>query len=265
MLSLFMDRSLQTYMRLCGVFTALGLVLYVAVCFWYKKKTKMQVNEKKAGEKAYLIVFGCLGIFTLLHFVRGYVPNLQDAAYEITLGNLESGSIMTVHPFLGQLSESTMPLRMQIPGLSSLYSALITISQQSPFIILCKIVPVIVWICGLMVYRAFAKELFAEDSAKQWIFLSAVAFMFLITAHSPGMPGYRLFYAGFSGETIRSVVLLPYTLYVSWKKKWLLTAIALLAEVCLVWTTYGIGYCALIAGCMVVIHLWFDRRCRNAS
>lgn len=269
LITIMTDRSLQTYTLLCGVFVLAGLIIYISCVYLLKKKGRLSGAERSGkssgSSKMYKSFFAVMLVFTCVHFIRGYVPDLQDAVYEITLGNLESGSIMSVHPFLGQAVENTMPMRMQIPGLSSLYSVLVTISQQSPYIILCKIVPLALWVCTMLLYRAFAEKLFPKDDRRQWLFLSFAAFFLLITSKSPGMPGYRLFFAGFSQESIRGILLLPYTLYVSWQRKRLLTVVALLAEICLVWTTYGIGYCAVAAACMWGVHLWSDRRCKHAS
>ncbi len=266
LITLMTDKSLQTYTQLCTVFVIAGALVYTGTVFWMKRKGLIVSGEKSGGgNPLYKVLFAFLAGLILVHFLRGYVPDLQDAVYEIAIGNVESGSLMSVHPFLGRESDAAMPLRMQILGLSSLYSGLITISQQSPYIIICKIVPVAVLTCAVLVYRAFAQKLFPQDTDKQWLFMSLVVFIFLITSKSEGLAGYRLFYAGFSGETVRGAVLLPYTLYVSWQKKWLLAVLAVLAEACLVWTTFGIGYCAVIIVCMFALHLWADRRCKDAA
>ena len=267
LITIMTDRSLQTYTVLCSVFVLAGLLACIGLCIWIRRKTA--AGRKIAGIAArrspFMLCFAVLAGMTVYHFLGGYVPDLQDAVYEITLGNVESGSIMTVHPFLGNVTEASMPMRMQILGLSSLYSALITISKQSPYIIMCKVVPLVVWGLSILLYIAFAGELFPENIHKRWLFVSMVALVYLVTSGSTGLAGQRLFYAGFSGEAIRAVLLMPYTLYVSWQKKWHLAILALLAEVCLVWTTFGVGYCFLIAVCMFTVHLWIDRRGAHAK
>ena len=212
-----------------------------------------------------MILFAVLAGGTIVHFTKGYVPDIQDAVYEITLGNVSSGSIMSIHPFTGQVGQAAMPMRMQILGLSSLYSAFITISQQSPYMIMCKVVPMAVWALSIWLYWAFARILFPEDVHKRWLFVSVVVLVYMATSGGDGLVGQRLFYAGFSAETIRGALLIPYTLYVCWQKKWLLAVLAVLTEACLVWTTYGVGYCLVIAVCMYMVHLWLDRRCQHAA
>ena len=266
LLTLMTDQSLQTYNLLCGIFVLTGVLVYAGILTWWKRKAP-KLESKKAKRKVTWqgVLFVVLAVLTLVHFLRGYVPDLEDAVYEITIGNVESGRIMEVHPFLGQTGGSGMPLRMKILGLSSLYSSLITISQQSTYMIICKVVPIVVWSCTMLVYWAFGEKLFPEDRGKRRLFLSLIAFFFLITSKSTGLAGYRLFFAGFSGETIRGVLLIPYALYVSWQRKWILAVLAIVAEACLVWTTWGIGYCTVIVVCMLIVHLWMDRRCKHAS
>lgn len=266
LITLMTDKSLQTYTQLCTVFVIAGVLVYIVLLLRMKHKHPEAFACKgDRGRPLYKVFFVFLILLVSGHFMGNYVPDMQDAVYEVTIGNVESGRLMSVHPFLGCESEAMMPLRMQILGLSSLYSSLITISQQSPYIIVCKIVPVVVFCFTLLVYRAFAQKLFPQNRDKQWLFMNLIVFILLITSKSTGLAGYRLFYAGFSGETIRGVLLLPYTLYVSWQKKWLLTCLAVLTEACLVWTTFGIGYCTVVALCMFAVHFWLDRRCQNAA
>ncbi len=266
LITIWTNRTLETYILLCGGFVTAGLLAYIGfLCIFRHKIFPKKEKKDTKGWVGYPILFALLTIITIVFMQRSYTPLLQEATYDIVLGNVKQGEIMSVHPFLGTGDVSGMPFRMEILGLSSLYSCLITISKQTPYIILCKVVPTIVWICAMLIYKAFADKLFPASKDKQWLFLCFIAFFFLMTANSEGMAGQRLFYAGFSAETIRGVVLLPYAVYVSWQRKWLLALLSILAEACLVWTTYGIGYSSIIVGCMLVVHLWADRRCRHAA
>lgn len=274
LITIMMNRSLQTYTALCSVFVLVGFLAYAGLLIWMQRKGRLckavsvedgRVKVTAEQRSPFIWCFAILAGVTVYHFSCGYVPDLQDAVYEITLGNIANDRIMTVHPFLGTVTEASMPMRMQILGLSSLYSALITISQQSPYIIMCKVVPLVLWGLSILIYFAFAGKLFPNHAHKRWLFVSMVALIYLATSGSAGLVGQRLFYAGFSGETIRAVLLMPYTIYVTWQKKWYLAVLAVFAEVCLVWTTFGVGYCFLIAVCMFAVHLWMDRRGTHAE
>ena len=117
----------------------------------------------------------------------------------------------------------------------------------------------------MLLYWEFSKQVFAFDRHKRWIFISLIAFIYLITAGREGLVGYRLFFAGFSGESIRSLLLIPYTFLVCYRRKWLLALIAMFVEVCIAWTTYGVGYCFGIVVCMCMVHLLLDRRAEHAA
>jgi hypothetical protein len=268
LITIMTNKSLQTYTLLCMVFAVAGLLVYAGFLYWGVRKGKVRFRRSVTSSRKWnwgMLTFLAVFLLTAYHFCSGYVPQFEDATYEIVLGNLKSGGIMTVHPFLGTETEAAMPIRMRILGLSSIYSALITISQQSPFTIMCKMVPFTIWALSMLVYWAFSKELFSDSAEKRWIFISMVALVYLATSGGDGMVGYRLFYSGFSGETIRAAVLVPYTVYVSWQKRWFLAGIAVLAEICLVWTTFGVGYCLLIAVSMFLVHWFLDRRGRHAA
>ena len=270
LITILTDKSLQTYTDLCVVFVVAGFLAYIFLLFLGYRTGKLKAGIKEvSGTKKYwiwgILAFGIFAGVTVYHFCSGYVPQFQDAVYELVLGNLKSEKIMTLHPFLGTETEAAMPMRMRILGLSSLYSALITISQQSAYTIMCKVVPLVIWGLSILLYWEFSKELFPGNTEKRWIFISMIALIYLITSGSTGLVGNRLFYSGFSGETIRAALLMPYTLYVCWHKRWGLAFLAILAEACLVWTTFGAGYCLLIAIVMFIIHCFLNRRRKDAA
>lgn len=270
LITIFTDKSLQTYTRLCLVFVLAGFLVYIFLLFLGDRTGKLKIGTKEASgiqkgwNRGIIVFLICTGV-TVYHFWSGYVPEFQDAVYELVLGNLKAERIMTLHPFLGTDTEAVMPLRMRILGLSSFYSALITISQQSAYTIMCKVVPLVIWGLSILLYWEFSKELFPGNMGKRWTFISMIAVMYLITSGGTGLVGNRLFYSGFSGETIRAALLMPYTVYVSWCKKWYLALLAVLAEACLVWTTFGIGYCFLIAVGMFLVHCFLNRRRKDAA
>lgn len=273
-ITLFTDRSLETYTFLSCVLVFAGIFIYACLLFvLQKRRAKACINryDESVGKSAfgrenlpYIIVFGLLSVLSLLHFGKGYVPELSEGTFDIVLGNLQSGNIMVVHPFTGELSERVMPLRRQFVGLTSLYSGMANMFHMTAYEILCKIVPMILWILSMLLYWLFAQKLFL-DNAKRWLFLCAVSLFYLVSSGGTGMVGNQLFYAGFTGEAIRSALLLPYTLYVTWQKKWFLAVIALAVEACIVWTTYGIGYCFLVVVCMLFVHLFIKRRAHDAT
>lgn len=270
-ITLFTDRSLQTYTLLSCVFILLGVLGYASIRYlpFAKKravaaKGRIICRKPDKAEAPYIIAFAGLAAVTLRHFIKGYVPVLEEANFDIVVGNLQSGNIMGVHPFIGGTTELAMPMRRQLIGLTSFYSGLAEVTGLPAYRVLCQVVPVVLWVLSILLYWAFAEKLFSQRY-KRWLFISAVALFYLAGAGGEGLVGARLFYAGFSGEALRSTLLLPYALYVSWQKKWLLAALAVVMEVCVVWTTYGIGYCFPVVLCMFFVHLWMERRAGHAD
>jgi hypothetical protein len=49
------------------------------------------------------------------------------------------------------------------------------------------------------------------------------------------------------GTTMRNSILIPLVLYASLEKKWVLALACILAEICIVWTFWGLGVCVVIA------------------
>lgn len=274
-ITIFTDGTLQTYTQfscmfvLVGIFAYIGLILLARKKQWIVSETKTQMSQSYVKNylkehALYIVVFLVLAGISIAHFCVNYVPELSDGTYDIVLGNLQSGNIHKVHPFTGEIDAATMPLRRQIIGLPSFYSAIITLLDASTYTILCKMVPVCLWCLSMLMYWAFATKLF-EKTNERWLFIIAVALFYLVSKGGLGMPGRQLFVEGFTGEAIRSTLLMPYTLYVSWQKKWLLAVIAILVEACIVWTTYGVGYCLLIVVCMLFVHLFMKWRVKKCN
>ena len=274
-ITLFTDGSLQTYTQLGCVLVLVGIFAYIGFLCLAKRKQWITFSENSgmnfATAKSYvkdnlfsIVVFAILAFISIAHLCVNYVPELTDGTYDIVLGNLQSGNIHEVHPFIGDITESAMPLRRQVIGLASFYSALITVFDASVYTVLCKIVPICLWSLSMLLYWEFGTHLF-EKEKDRWLFVTVVALFYLVSNGGVGLVGAQLFRSGFTGEAIRSALLMPYVLYVSWQKKWLLAMIALIAEVSIVWTTFGIGYCFLIVVCMFLVHLFLKWRAKHAA
>lgn len=260
-ITLFLDRRLQTYNILSIICIVTGLLFIAGGAYFLKKNSRLQPSDTMfRGHWQYKVLFLVLAAISFYQLLRGYVPNLEEGTYQIALENITTGQIMQSNPFTGAPGESGLPMRMQLLCLPSLYSGIVALTGLSPYGVMAQLVPMAVWCFSMLVYAAFATKLFPEDGEKQWLFLSVIACLYLATMGSAGMIGYRIFHEGFLGETIRAAVLIPYTVYCGWQSKWYLCVLAIGAEACLVWTTYGLGYCALITLVMAAVHLLHKRR-----
>jgi hypothetical protein len=58
--------------------------------------------------------------------------------------------------------------------------------------------------------------------------------------------GYGILHGGYLGTTIRNSILIPVVLHSALERKWILAALCVLAEACIVWTFWGFGLCVII-------------------
>ncbi|MCD7739156.1 MAG: DUF6077 domain-containing protein [Lachnospiraceae bacterium] len=264
---LFTGGALSTYEKLLVPALVAGVLLAFVLCTlyrrWYRRQEPAE-EEKRLSLKdggVYLVVLAAAGALTLAHFAGNYVVDLTDAVYEMAVNTADSGLLMEQHPYTGQAA-GTIPTRLQILGLSTCYAAVMDMTGLSAYRLMGQIVPVLVWLWSLGVYFSLGKTLLRSREKYVWLFVGLVAFMYVMTAHMEGAAGYRLFYGGFSGETIRVCVLLPFCVLACCRKRWLWALLAAVCEAALVWTTYGIGYCALVIGVFFLVSLWQKRRMR---
>ena len=94
----------------------------------------------------------------------------------------------------------------------------------------------------------------------------AVALVLWVSDYMPGMDGFAVLHSGFRGVSIRASVLLPYTFGLMLRRKYKLVFFCILAEVCMVWTFYGMGACVAVAVGMLCVRIGLDRWAkRNAG
>ena len=87
-----------------------------------------------------------------------------------------------------------------------------------------------------------------------------IALLFQFGCYGTVSDGVRLFAAGWRGETIRALILLPYALLCLMKKKKKGVILCILAEACMVWTLYGAGLVLLMTVVVEVIRYVNNRR-----
>ncbi|MCD8379197.1 MAG: DUF6077 domain-containing protein [Lachnospiraceae bacterium] len=265
---LLTDGSLAVYERLLAPALIAGAAAAFLLCLLYRRLRPKMEQAPCAGKLslreggAYFIIFAAAGIVTLSHFAGSYVVDLSDAVYEMAVNAASGGLLAGQHPFTGETA-GTIPSRIRILGLYALYAAIMDRTGLSAYELMGQIVPVLVWLLHMGVMYSLGRTLLAGRERYLWLFLSLAAVIDLATSQIEGMIGYRLFYAGFSGETIRAAVLLPYCVLCCCQKRWLPALLCAAAEAMLVWTTYGIGYCILVIVIFFAVTVWQKRRAQT--
>ena len=184
--------------------------------------------------------------------LRSEIYQAQDMTLETVVTLLHTGGY-GVNPLTGRAYELGMPTRLKLLCLPTLYADLCVLFRVEPELLVWKVIPVVTLAAAYLAYSSLGRVLFPESREKRLWFLGLVAMVLTIGDYRYGMEGFGLLHGGFWGVTIRGAVLLPYLLSLCFRRKWILAAVAVLAECCMVWTTYGAGMgLALITAFLLV-------------
>lgn len=264
----FFRRSLSE----CTVIFGLLAVLAVAALFFWtavRRRKASSPGESRGGrtslsrsETILLFLFAVLAVSQIFFIVSGKNVYMQgDMTVETAQGFLETDAVYGVNPMTGRAYESGLPARIEILCLPTLYAMLSRIFHIRPDVLVWQVIPVITLLGCYGAYICLAKGLFPENRKKRLCFLAAAAFLIWIGSSSYGMEGFGLLFSGWRGVSIRNGVLVPYTVSLCLREKYIYLPICILAEICIVWTLYGMGACLPVSlGMMLVSHFVRKRR-----
>ena len=245
-----------------GTVTALALgVLVLSFLFGHKneqalKKERPKLIERQGNVSVYLP----LGIFALLALWQFAMIRKGQAVYvdgdltlETVVSFLERDAIYEMNPMTGRPYALGIPSRLKILCLPSLYGALCSMFVLEPATLVMKMIPILVLAGSYLAYYTLAKYFFPKDAWKRGVFLAVAALLMSTGDYLYGMDGFGLLHSGFRGVTIRGAILLPYLFGLLLRRKYKLVLLCILAEVCIVWTFYGLGACAAVTAGMLAI------------
>ena len=178
---------------------------------------------------------------------------MADYTYENVMESTRAGTFFLKHPFTGENLVEDIPLRVKVLSLTSFYTAIVTTQEISVYYLLAHVMPIVLFGCTLGVIVLFAQKLFQALDFKFWLFMSSILIFFIATMRVEYLPGNYLFYAGYTGESFRNLVLIPLVVYAMWQRKYILLVLALIVEPTLVWTGYGIGGGSIVAILMFLV------------
>lgn len=214
------------------------------------KKRKWQKQNQKPS-LLYQILIVLAGILILLQmillFMRTEVYVEGDITLETVNSFLATDKIYQVNPLTGAQLQADMPLRIKILGLPTLYGSLCYLFHQDARQMLWHIIPAFTLVCGYLVYFQLGGILFPKSKERQACFLVLVVLLIWIGDYLYGMDGFNILHSGFRGVSLRGMVLIPYTFSLMLQKKRRLVILCIAAELCAVWTLYGMGVCLLVA------------------
>ena len=242
----------------CVKLFLVGLVLLlllagILVIVNRRKKEEAPVKKEENGGK-YVIAFGLLLLVQVLLLATRQKTYFDgDMTVETVNTMLSSDSIYQINPMTGQAYTLGIPMRLKILFLPTLYGILCDLFGMEAVSVVWRVMPVLVLLGCYAAYYTVSKTLFEEDIRKRWIFMIAVGVILWLADSMYGLDGFGVQYAGFRGVSIRMAVLLPYTVGLVLRRKWLLVILCVFAEACIVWTFSGMGFCLLVALGMILL------------
>lgn len=253
-------------------FAAAGIFLYI---IWKKKRLPASGPVRKANNKNILYehpVYMCLIMgLILLQIIWNYYMHEPYVGGDLTVENvrtiLSSNTVYQINPMTGEAFREGMPVRLKILVLPVIYATICKWTGLPPQTVIYEWIPTLVLVLSYLVYCRYACFLFPDDREKQCEFMLFIVILYQFGANSVLADGFRAMRCGFTGESIRALVILPYVLLSCLRKKWWRAAMGAITEVCLVWTLYGMGYSmAIIAGILALdFSMIFYRKLRKGG
>ncbi len=186
-----------------------------------------------------------------------------DMTVETVNTILAQNAVTSVNPLTGEAYRLGMPMRLKVLCLPTLYAILADCFSVGTTDFVWRVVPVLTVAFCLLAFWTVAKHFFSGEHDKRALFLCVVLVIFLLGDGFFGMDGFGLLHGGFLGVTIRQAVLVPYTFGLLLRKKRICVLLCILTEMCMVWTLYGFGVCALVTVGMLLTDWlvgWWRRR-----
>lgn len=272
--ALFLNLSFSVCATLLAALLACGILWKAGLALWRQKRDKQNAPALEQKEMPFFKLWkthpGWLllcGFIIILQFIWYYLMHLpylkNDITGETVQTMLAADSIYAVNPLTGQAFSAGMPMRLKVLVLPTLFAAVCRWTGISVITFCYSIVPCIVLFLSYTVYLGWAAYLFPGEEKKRILFLCFTVLIYQFGAYSLPMDGYSLFFGGFQGEAFRTGVILPYALLCCLRGRWKAVLLCLLAEVCVVWTFYGLGYTAVTAALCIVVRLlslWMNGR-----
>lgn len=207
-----------------------------------------------------MVWLGMALIQLLLIADSGKVYLTGDMTAETVNTMLTTNTMYQINPMTGQQYVQGIPMRLKMLCLTTLYAILCNLFRCDATELVWHVIPVFTLLGCYLAFYNVAESLFGKDRKKRSVFMIVVALLLWVGDYAYGMDGFGLQYAGFRGVSIRMLILLPYTVSMVLRKKWQSVCLCVLAEACIVWTTYGLGMCLLVAAGLLFAEVVCARR-----
>lgn len=240
----------------CAVLAGYGAVLLICRIRsgkrFFQREDGRSVRQACFESLAEGRMYGIFGLLLLSQFAFIWMGDTNyrggDMTVETVGSFLATDALYQVNPMTGLPYTQGIPSRLKILCLPALYASLSKLTGLSPIIVIWKVIPAVTLVSSYTAFALLSFSLFPKgegDSGrkKRACFMTILSLLMWAGAYQPGMDGFQLLCGGWMGVTIRNLVFLPWLLSLCLRKKWLLAALCVPAEACIVWTLYGCGVC----------------------
>lgn len=243
---------------------ATALLVLMAMVSWLvrvKIKGRTKRNQSEKGKKPYLTSaeYVLFLLWTLLFagcatriLLSGDFSLYKDLTPELTSTFLSTDRLFAVNPSTGAEYLAGVPSRFRLLCLPTLYGALCSWFQIEVSVLSFRIMPIVVLAIACVAYYTLALAFWPDSRLHRIVFQTVILVLFMVSDTCEGQAGFLIFHQGFSPQTIRIAVLLPFSLSLLLRKRYELLLLPVLAEACLVWTGYGVGWCFLTAALWII-------------
>lgn len=263
MLGILFHRSLSECALSFLVFSAVSCaVLILTAVFMRRGKTGRTAHTPLTGGEIGLLALLLLLAASQAGFILfgADIYTQGDMTAETVGSFLRTGSIYGENPLTGGLLEEGMPSRMKVLCLPTLYASLCRLLHLTPRFLVWKAVPVVTLLGSYAAYVCLGRSLIPGSRRERLLFLICIALLFWVGSYAPGVDGFGLLTAGWRGETLRSTILVPYAVSLCLRRKYLHAVLCCIAETCIIWTSVGLGACAVVtAGLFLTARLKLRR------
>lgn len=263
MLGVFFHRPLSECALFLLISSAVGGVALILLTVFVRSgrmpaAVRAPLTRSEIGLLAFFLLLAASQVGFILSGADLYIQG--DMTAETVENFLQTGSIYGENPLTGDLAGEEMPFRLKILCLPALYASLCRLLRLPPRFLVWKAVPVAVLLGSYAAYACLGRSLFSDNRRKRLLFLACVALLFWVGSYAPGVDGFGLLTGGWRGEILRGAILVPYAVSLCLRRKYLHAVLCCIAETCIIWTSVGLGACAVVtAGLFLTAHLKLHR------
>lgn len=227
---------------------AAGTVLYALLLFWKNRRRREENRDKRSFSQPELLLAALVAVlfFSQAIFIcRGTQLYLTGDMTVETVGSfLQTDALYQVNPMTGREYQGGIPTRLEVLCLPTLYGVLCEGTGLQPELLVWRIVPVFTLFLFYCAYSSLAQSLFPQERGRRLLFLVFAGLLVWVGSYRDGVDGFEILCSGWRGVVLRNTVLFPYLLSLCLRRRYLLALGCVLAELCIVWTLYGLGVCA---------------------